>query len=193
MKRKILVLLLIASPLWGAEAPFKRGVNLTGWFQASSARQIQFTKFTKQDFVNIKSLGCDVIRLPINLHSMTYGEPNYVIDPLFFSFLDEVVSWAEELELHLILDNHSFDPSVDTDPNVVNILVPVWTQMAEHYKESSNFIYYEILNEPHGISDKIWNSIQQTVINAIRSVDQKHTIIVGPASSNTCPSMKMIT
>jgi len=33
-----------------AEIPFKRGVNLTGWFQyISSVRQIQFTKFTKQD------------------------------------------------------------------------------------------------------------------------------------------------
>ena len=190
MKRKILVLLLIAGPLWGAEAPFKRGVNLTGWFQASNTRQIQFTKFTKQDFVNIRSLGCDVIRLPINLHSMTSGEPDYIIEPLFFSFLDEAVSWAEELKLHLILDNHSFNPSVDTDPNIVNILVPVWTQMAEHYKEHSNFIYYEILNEPHGISDEVWNSIQQTVINAIRSVDKKHTIIVGPASWNSYNNLK---
>ena len=57
------------------EVPFHRGVNLTGWLQAGSARQIQFTKFTKQDFVNIKSLGCDVIRLPINLHFMTDGDP----------------------------------------------------------------------------------------------------------------------
>jgi len=58
------------------EVPFHRGVNLTGWFQADSPRQIQFTKFTKQDFLDIKSLGCDVIRLPINLHFMTSGAPD---------------------------------------------------------------------------------------------------------------------
>jgi len=66
------------------EVPFHRGVNLTNWLQAGSTRQIQFTKFTKQDLENIKSLGCDVIRLPINLHYMTNGEPNYTVDPLFF-------------------------------------------------------------------------------------------------------------
>jgi len=66
------------------EVPFHRGVNLTSWLQVGSARQIQFTQFTKQDLENIKSLGCDVIRLPINLHYMTGGAPDYTIDPLFF-------------------------------------------------------------------------------------------------------------
>ncbi len=54
-----------------AQTPFKRGVNLTGWFQTTSTKQIQFTKYTKKDLENIKSLGCDVIRLPINLFYMT--------------------------------------------------------------------------------------------------------------------------
>lgn len=71
------------------EAPFHRGVNLTNWFQANNARQIHFTKYTRQDFEQIKSLGCDVVRLPINLHFMTDGAPDYVLDPLFLSFLDQ--------------------------------------------------------------------------------------------------------
>jgi endoglucanase len=171
--------------------PFKRGLNLTNWFQyISGIRQIQFTKFTKQDLINIKSLGCDVIRLPIDLLIMTNGEPDYTIDPLFYYFLDQVIDWAEELELHLILDNHTGGPQSDTDPDIGNFLIPVWTQMAEHYKERTNYIYYEILNEPHGISDTTWNEIQLRVINAIRAVDQKHTIIVGPAGWNSYNNLR---
>jgi len=90
------------------EAPFNRGVNLTGWFQVSNVEQIQFTRYTKLDFEQIESLGCDVIRLPINLHYMTGGAPDYIFEPLFYSFLDEVVKWAGEVDIHLILDNHSF-------------------------------------------------------------------------------------
>lgn len=175
------------------EALFKRGVNLTGWFQyVSNARQIQFTKFTKQDLINIKSLGCDVIRLPIDLPTMTSGAPDYTIDPLFYYFLDQIIDWAEELELHLILDNHSSytDAAGNTRPSVGDILVPVWTQMAQHYKDRSTYIYYEVLNEPHGISDTTWNQIQQRVIDAIRSVDQKHTIIIGPAGWNSYNNLK---
>ncbi len=167
------------------EVPFHKGVNLTNWFQESNVRQIQFTKYTKTDFEQIKSLGCDVIRLPINLHFMTNGAPNYTIDPLFYTFLDQAVNWAEELNIHLILDNHTFDPAANTDPNVGSILEKVWKQVAAHYKDRSNYIYYEVLNEPHGISDAQWNAIQQLVINAIRTVDTKHTIIVGPAGWNS--------
>ena len=167
------------------EVPFHRGINLTGWFQTYSAGQIQFTKYNRQDFENIKSLGCDAIRLPINLHAMTKGSPHYTLDPLFFEFLDEVVNWAEALQMHLILDNHTFDPQVGTDPNVGIILEKVWTQMAEHYKNRSELLYYEILNEPHDISDQQWNTIQQKVVQAIRAIDTKHFIIIGPANWNS--------
>ncbi len=181
----VFISVLIVFHAVNSQTPFNKGVNLTNWFQTSGPGQIQFTKFTKQDFENIKSLGCDVIRLPIHLHAMTEGEPEYTLDPLFLSFLDSAVTWAEELEMHLILDNHTFDPSVDTDPAIEDALIKVWTQMAEHYKNRSNYIYYEILNEPHGISDEVWGEIQQHVIDVIREEDTVHTIIVGPASWNS--------
>lgn len=184
MKRTLLIFLLTVKVVWSVEIPFTRGVNLTNWFQTSSPQQIQFTKFTKQDLINIKSLGCDVIRLPINLHFMTNGEPDYTIDQLFLYFLDQVVGWAEELEIHLILDNHTFDPAESTYPDIGDILVPVWTQMAERYKDRSNYLYYEVLNEPHGIADATWNEIQQRVVETIRAVDSTHTIIIGPAGWN---------
>ncbi|NJK98609.1 MAG: glycoside hydrolase family 5 protein [Bacteroidales bacterium] len=185
----MLIILCCLQPGWG-QINFNRGVNITNWFQAGSARQIQFSKFTRQDFTQIKSLGCDVVRLPINLHFMTLGAPNYTLDPLFLEFLDQVVDWAEELQINLILDNHTFDPQTNTDPNVGTILVKVWKQMAEHYKDRSEYILYEILNEPHGITTTQWGQIQQNAIDAIRQVDNRHTIIVGASGYNSYNEMK---
>ncbi|MBI2430034.1 MAG: cellulase family glycosylhydrolase [Ignavibacteriales bacterium] len=169
----------------GNTIPFSRGVNLSAWLQEANARQIQFTKYTKSDFQKIKSLGCDVIRLPINFHGMTTGAPEFIVDPLLFDFIDEAVNWAEELGLHIILDNHSFDPAVSTSPLIGNTLVPVWKQVAFRMKNRSSLVVYEILNEPHGIADFVWNAIQDMVIDSIRSVDTVHTIIVGPAGWNS--------
>ncbi|MFA6455538.1 MAG: cellulase family glycosylhydrolase [Bacteroidota bacterium] len=169
---------------FGKETPFSRGVNLSEWFQASNVRQIQFSKFSKTDFENIKQLGCDVVRLPINMTGMASGSPDYMFDPLFFDFLDEAVTWAEETGLHIILDNHTFDASVVSSANSATILVPLWKQVAQHMKGRSTLIHYEILNEPHDIADDIWNAIQKKVIDSIRTIDTKHSIIVGPASWN---------
>ncbi len=171
---------------------FHRGVNLTNWLQADNARTIQFSKYTKQDLANIKSLGGDVIRLPINLHFMTDGAPHYTIDPLFFYFLDQIVDWSEELKIHLILDNHTFDVDASTDPNVDKVLLPVWSQMAEHYKSRSTYLYYEILNEPHGIDDARWMEIQRQVINAIRAIDGVHTIVVTGAGWGSYNNLKAL-
>ncbi len=185
MRKAVGLILFCYSLALSQNTPFSRGVNLTGWFQADNPKQIQFTKYTKKDLQNIKSLGADVIRLPIKLHSMTNGAPSYTPDPLFLKFLDSVVTWAEELDLHLILDNHTSDGSQKTDTNIAQILIPVWTKMAEHYKHRFTKLYYEILNEPQGITDAKWNQIQQQVVSAIRAVDTVHTIIVGPASWNS--------
>jgi len=56
--------------------------------------------------------------------------------------------------------------------------------MAEHYKNSSGYIFYEVLNEPHVIADNVWNAIQQQVMNTIRETDTTHFIVVGGAGWN---------
>ena len=192
MKRMILLikLAILISSLPAAELPFKRGFNFSEWLQTSSATQIQFTRFTKQDLINVKNMGCDHVRLPIHLFNMSGPAPDFTINPLLFTFLDQIIDWAEELELHLILDNHSFDVTVDTSPEILDQLVAVWKQLATRYKDRSPFIYYEILNEPHGINDNTWNNMQQSIIDGIRSIDDKHTIVVGPAGWNSYNNLK---
>jgi endoglucanase len=116
----IIFLLLSGFSQAGAQTTFSRGVNLTGWFQVSNAQDIQFTLFTEKDIEEIKSLGCDVIRLPIDLRDMTDGAPEFKIDTLLFNFLDSAVTWCEKHEIYVILDNHS---NTGTDPAVADTLI----------------------------------------------------------------------
>jgi endoglucanase len=187
----VLAFLLIHPDVIG-QSPFTKGVNLSGWLQTSSVRQVRFTKYTKRDFINIKSLGCDVIRLPIDLTAMTNGSPDYQVDPLLYFVLDSVVTWAEELQIHLILDNHTMDPGTNTDPLIGLMLEKIWVQIAEHYKNRSGYIYYELRNEPHGISTASWAQIQINLITAIRAIDTKHTIVVGGSGWNTYSEMSKL-
>ena len=169
--------------------PFSKGVNFSTWFEAPSPSAIFFTRFSEQDFINVKSMGADVIRLPINLHAMTGGPPSYTLDPLFLDLLDQAVGWAEKHEIHLILDNHSFDPVAPTDPGIDAVLIPVWTQMAGRYRDRSGYILYEVLNEPHGIDGKKWAAIQDNVIKAIREIDPERFIIIGGVNYNSIDSL----
>ncbi|MBS0012180.1 MAG: cellulase family glycosylhydrolase [Bacteroidales bacterium] len=102
------------------------------------------------------------------------GAPDYILDDIFIENLHKVIDWAEELQIHLILDNHTFNPSVNTDPEVGDILNKVWAQMAQEFSGRSEYIYYEILNEPHGIKDMVkW---YEALINIFEQVDMSRTM-----------------
>ncbi|MCB9014028.1 MAG: cellulase family glycosylhydrolase [Bacteroidales bacterium] len=180
----VLGMLSMSAPL-PAQTPFSKGVNLTGWLQTSGIKQVQFTKYTRQDFVNISSLGCDVVRLPIDMTAMTNGSPDYVIDPLLYMLLDSVVAWSEELHIYLILDNHTMDPGTNTSTSIAGMLDKIWVQLADHYKGSSDYILYELRNEPHGISTAAWAQIELNLINSIRAIDTVHTIVIGASGWNS--------
>ena len=159
--------------------PFSRGVNLTVFMQRP--RTHPFITYDRQTFVNVKTLGCDVVRLPFV--PLTSGGPSHIIDPLFFTYLDQIVDWAEELGLYIILDNHTNHKlaAEETDQNnrsdTREYLVQVWPQIAERYKNRSKLVLYEVFNEPN-IQPSIWNPIQQAVIDTIRVHDDTHTIVV---------------
>ena len=86
----IIIGMVLVNPKLGAgiEVPFNRGINLTNWLQSKGSHEIHFTRYGISDLRDIRDLGFDVVRLPINLHSMVDGSPDYSLDPLFLFFLD---------------------------------------------------------------------------------------------------------
>lgn len=174
-------------------APFTKGVNFTNWLEYRPAEEINPDFFTRQDFVNAKSLGCDVIRLPIHFECICREADGYVIPQKVLDILDNVAAWADELGLYVIFDFHnSTHADSFTQADVEKILNPVWTQLAQRYQDATPYIVYEIMNEPHGIEISVWNAIVERVFRLIRSIDQKHYIIVGGADWNSTAAMKTL-
>ena len=161
------------------------GFNLSNWLENDELGHVQFGKYTRQDFENIKSLGCSVIRVPVRLPLYGSGAPLYLPDPRLLEYLNTICDWAEDLKMHLIIDNHEFYQYGSTPEDVETVLIPAWTNLIKHFKNRSSYIYFELLNEPHGIDFTLWGEIQGRVIKAIRKVDDFHTLIVsGPHWSN---------
>jgi len=171
------------------QAPFKRGVNFTKWFETRSFSAVDFEKYGEQDFIDVKSLGADVVRLPVRFHDYTVSDKKHTLNEGLLKYLDIVADWAEKHKIYLILDNHSFHSIDATDKKIDKILIPVWKQLAAHFKDRSEYLIYEILNEPHGIDDDLWNKIQKKTIKTIRKIDKKHFIVAGGTNYNSIEKM----
>ena len=175
------------------QLPFKQGVNLTNWFELWSPGVGNFKYYDKTDLVNLKSLGVDVIRLPVHFENLSNGAPDYKVNELTWQYLDKVVDWCEELHIYLVIDNHSFNTGTYPQAKQLDAhLQKVWPQIAERYKNRSQYILYEILNEPNQITATSWNKVQENAIAAIRKYDTKHTIVVGGVDWNDVEALKTV-
>ena len=174
-------------------APFTKGVNFTTWLEYRPADEINAEYIVRQDFVNARKLGCDVIRLPIHFEKLCSEADGFKIPEKILQILDNAVHWSEEQGMYLILDFHN-DCSADskTPDDVDKILIPVWTELASRYKDYPDCVVYEIMNEPHAIDIALWNKIILDVFNRIRAIDKNHWIIVGGADWNSTAAMKTL-
>ena len=173
--------------------PFSKGINMPVWLEGS---RLNTLLYNKKDFENIKSLGVEVVRLPVWFEIWNQGAPDYKIEGECFEMIDKAASWCEELGMFLIIDFHNdCDGKSKTNPKIEQVLLKVWPQVAERYKDKGDFLIYEVMNEPHFKSGNLqadcakWAKIQGKVLKAIRAVDPGRLVVVGGGDWNSLDSM----
>lgn len=166
--------------------PFTKGLNLSLWLEVRNNICWLSELFDRQDFEDIKSLGVEIVRIPIWFEEFSSGEPDYIVEDWLWEKIDNAVEWCSELEMYMIIDFHNdCGGNTKTRPDIEKVLLKIWPQIAERYKDSGKYVLYEIMNEPHMKSGNIasdvskWGKIQGNVLKKIREIDKTHTVIVG--------------
>ncbi len=164
--------------------PFTKGVDLTRFFERGPGGLPNLNKYDEADFACLKAMGVDIIRLACSFDNFTDKvDGTGKIHEIVLEKIDQVCDWAEKYKIYLIIDNHN-SSTFDTDPHRSDYelmwaqLQSFWSQLAPRYKDRSEYILYEVMNEPNCQSASKFYKIQQDAIDLIRSYDTKHTIIV---------------
>lgn len=181
--------------------PFTKGINMLRFFETWNKGDLpNLYKHDEADFACLKSMGVEAIRLTVHFELLMEPYNTGTIYDFVLEKLDQVCDWAEKYQIYLIIDNHAFNSEAeDNNPPTAKMykehLEAVWSQIAERYKDRSEYIIYEIINEPKGRGDisAKWYTIQQEIIDLIRTYDTKHAIVVSGAdwsSPDTLVKMK---
>jgi hypothetical protein len=147
-----------------------------------------YTMHTADLYAQLAGYGFNVVRLPFDWGQLILA-PNSELNTVYLSQLDTIVNeYAAPNRLYVILDMHSYlrywdGPnhwtSANASPWHQALLVETWRLLARHYADNPAVLGYEIMNEPNGQDgDSNWPAIAQRVIDAIRTVDQRHLIFV---------------
>lgn len=109
-------------------------------------------KTTKDMFTGLKEGGFGVVRIPISWHRQM--DNAFTIDEAWMDRVKEIVDWALEAGLYVIInthhDNHKdyYFPDAEHDARSQEYLVRVWTQVGLVFRNYSEKLIFEFLNEP---------------------------------------------
>lgn len=176
----------------GIAANFTKGVNLAGCYEVGAdqnANNIWMGHINDYHFSFLASIGVDVVRIPMQFGYFVENTSTYKFQQAFFDRLDETIDLAEKYGMHIIVDNHIWE-WYDKQPDPEAALKAVWLQVAEHCKDRSTKVVYELFNEPDGTYwHEHWHDVQGRLLEAVRTVDTKHTVIVTPTNYKTISDM----
>lgn len=121
---------------------------------------------TSQEMIQgMKAAGFDTIRIPIAwTNGMNYESGDYTIDSRLMDRVDEVVTWALDADMYVIINDH-WDGSwwgmfgaaeQETRDKAMEMYKSMWTQIGEHFADRSYKLIFESANEELGdrLNDK---------------------------------------
>jgi len=166
----------------------KRGVNLSHWLSQSDRRGADRRAWiTREDFVKIRTLGFDHVRLPLDEVQMWNTDGTK--EPDAWDLLEHALDWAEAEDLRVVCDlhilrSHYFDqtdtPALYTDPAELDKFCSLWKELAPVLAtRSPEHVAIEILNEAVARDHADWNRVSGAAFRAIREAAPEHTIVLG--------------
>jgi len=162
-------------------APLRRGVNILGydpvWSDPAQAR------FQPRHMQAIRDGGFDHVRL--NLHAFAHMDAEQRLSPQWLKQLDEFVAAGLKAGLQVVLDQHNFNECAKAVAACRAQLQAFWRQIAAHYRDAPDAVIFEILNEPNGAVDAVWNEMLAENLAIIRASNPTRRVIVGPEFWNS--------
>ena len=164
--------------------PLRRGVNLGNMLEAP--KEGEWGLFVREEYFDlIKEAGFDFVRLPVRWNTHAEEEWPYTVDPEFFARVDEVVNWALERDLAIIVDFHHYEEMMGDPWSHKDRYIGIWRQVADHYREYPDNVLFELLNEPNDqLNASLWNQYLAESLAIVRETNPGRDVVVGPASWN---------
>lgn len=150
---------------------------------------------TKAMIDGLAASGIKTLRIPISW-SRHIIDPDYTIDPAWMSRVKEIVDWALEDGLYVIINIHhdnfgadskmpplaGFYPTTENFENSANFVCNTWAQISQAFNNGyDEHLIFEVLNEPRlaGTGEEWWyNPASKKSIEAMQNLNKLNQAIL---------------
>ena len=147
--------------------------------------------------------GFRTLRLPVTWGYNMGDAPNFEIEKNYFARIESIIDYALDKGMYVIINIHHDDkwiiPTEAQATSTKDQLDKVWTQIANNFKNYSDYLIFELLNEPRhkdtpeewsgGTAEgrKVLNEYYGTILNAIRETggnNELRKVMIAPYAAS---------
>ncbi len=145
-------------------------------------------KTTREMIDAVVDQGFNVIRIPVTWVGHVTAPPEYEIDEEWMNRVKEVVDYAYEREVYVIINLHHEEwlyPSYENEEEIIHRVTALWKQIAEEFKDYDEHLIFEGLNEPRKIGTNVeWNGGDKEGQEVVNHVLAEFVKVVRESSGN---------
>lgn len=127
-------------PGWNLGNSLDATPNETAWGNPPTTREL---------IHQVKAQGFKSIRIPVTWDQYVGSAPDYKVDPAWMNRVEEVVDWALDEGLYVMLNMHHDSYWLRRlEPNYRERFLAIWAQIAERFRDHPRELMLESINEP---------------------------------------------
>ncbi len=186
---------------WELVKEIKTGWNLGNTLDATGSNTIASEISwqpdpTKKEMIDLlKEDGFDLIRIPVSWGM--HMDKNYNVDPKWMARVHEIVDYAIDNDMYVILNTHHeewYFPDEENKEQDIEQLKALWTQIAEEFKNYDEHLIFEGLNEPRLRGTQYeWNGGNKASRAVVQEYAQAFYETVRASGGNNPKRMLMLT
>lgn len=167
---------------------FIKALGQEAWDDWEATFRAQFIQ--KDDFARIRNMGLNCVRVPFHYRLVESTPGQY--DSAGVKYLDQVMDWAGEYQLYVILDLHAAPGCQNHDwhsdslgaadfwkrPAYQTRACRIWEFLASRYADKEFLAGYDLLNEAVVEDTALLNNYYRSAIAALRRHDTRHIVFI---------------
>ena len=184
---KFLLILLIGIPVFvsaqispkEAISQMTKGINLGNTLEPPYEGDWGNPTTQEYMFDMYKKEGFDCIRIPVRWDKHMATTSPYKINETWFKRVVQILDWGLARGLYVVVNSHHDDWIKNNYTNEATRarFDSLWSQVAVRFKDKSEKLIFEVLNEPHGLTKAQNDDMHQRIISIIRKTNPTRLII----------------
>lgn len=156
----------------------RKGINLGNTMEPPMEASWNNPRAEEYYFDMYKEAGFDIVRLPVRWDNYTGKTAPYTINKTWLDRVEQLVDWGLDKGLFIVLNSHH-DDWIKNNYSSANKarFDSIWIQISERFKNKSERLIFEVLNEPHGLTKIQNDDMHRRIISIMRKTNPTRLII----------------